>query len=155
MYLASGPSGMKATKNRNRDVVEVSPMSIAQFYHCKIAFSPLAVFDFLSVSEGQTNQTKSFITSRLFCISELKPRNSQKVNSFLVSSQKSDAAKNLPYPGKKKKKLKKCKYQGSQPTLNPKHQLTPAGVWKTPQSFSSLNKTQMKRELIHHFTPLS
>lgn len=58
MYLASGPSGMKATKNRNRDAVEVSPMSTAQFYHCKIAFLPLAEFDFLSVPEGQKQTTK-------------------------------------------------------------------------------------------------
>lgn len=58
MYLASGPSGMKATKNRNRDAVEVSPMSIAQFCDCKIAFSPVAEFDFLSVPEGQNQPNK-------------------------------------------------------------------------------------------------
>lgn len=52
MYLASGPSGMKAAKNRNCTVLKVSPVSIPQFYHCKIAFLPVGEFDSSSVPEG-------------------------------------------------------------------------------------------------------
>lgn len=33
-------------------------MSIAQFCDCKIAFSPVAEFDFLSVPEGQNQPNK-------------------------------------------------------------------------------------------------
>lgn len=52
MYLASGPSGMKATKNRISTVLNVRPVSIPQFHHCKIAFLPVREFDSLSVPEG-------------------------------------------------------------------------------------------------------
>lgn len=70
MYLASGPSGMKATENRNSTMLKVSPVSIPQFYHCKIAFLPVGEFDSLPVPEGWKPTNKmlyNFLALSYFC----------------------------------------------------------------------------------------